>query len=73
MLGLFVMVNIFVGIVEMKKKFRERAKQKGYELEDLCRLWGLKERQMYNIFRAPKPLHEYALKGLPRKTKNPKG
>jgi len=47
--------------------FREKARKKGYELEDLCRLWGLKERQMYNIFRDPKPLHEYALKGMPRK------
>lgn len=51
----------------MKSKFKEIIKAKGYTLEDLAERWGFKIRWMYEIQKAPKPVHLDAVNGLPSK------
>jgi len=47
--------------------FTAQVSAKGYTLKELGELWGLKERQMYNIAASPKQMHLHAIAGLPRK------
>ena len=56
-----------------KTDFHEKAKEKGWRLEDIAKRWGISVRQMSRVANNPKQKDIDAVNGLPKASAIKKG
>jgi hypothetical protein len=55
---------------DKKTSFHKKAKEKGWDLQDIAKRWGISIRQMSRVANSPKQKDLDAVNGLPKPNKS---